>query len=553
MFRKLIVAASAAMMIFGAAAFLPADTADSPAVITASAAASISGFKVTIPYSSYTYRGRGIKPTVTVKDSSGNALVKDTDFTVSYSNNTNVGTANITVKGIGKYSGTVKKTFTVKPLDLTTSYASVSIPYGSYTYTGSSIRPKVSVNFKTGSVIPASEYSVSYSNNLKVGCASYTVKGLTDNVTGTLKKGFVVKPAKNRIVSLLSSNGTFRLRWEQATEGSVGYQVLYSQNKDALSSALVETPSTNAKKYVHSYSSTDLDDLSERFSRVPAAGETWYVKVRSFMTKDGKSSSTRYGNYSSIGTVKVIEGVPQLVTAKEFIAKACTALGTKYASGGKGAGGMVIGGEFVSIYDGAPPTFFTASQLKTLGAKGIDCSGLVYWSLGSLGVTSENFNQYPMTLAAETWHYYNGNKAIKNASFFRGGVEAYATVVRDKLTSKKTHYWTADSGGTIPVGSIVVVKNKLDQREDHTWIYLGEASSRTEIINKLVNEYGVRRTLLEKSGNVVDKGNGSTHWRIEAAGGSVQQVQINNGEEGLTSDNTYTGTLAVCIGAVKYA
>lgn len=238
-----------------------------------------------------------------------------------------------------------------------------------------------------------------------------------------------------------------------------------------------------------------------------------------------------------------------LVEPGELIAKACTALGTKYVSGGKGAGGQIINGRFVSIYDGAKPTFFSVAELSTKGAKGIDCSGLVYWALGSMGVTSQGFYQNKMTLAAETWHYYKGNSAITNACFIRNGLKADAIIVRQQLNSKKTHYWVSDDGGTIPIGSICIVKNPSNQRYDHTWIYIGEPDSREAIIDKLVTEFGVDRKLLEKKNNVVDKGNGSTHWRIESAGGSVQQVQINNGEDGLTSE--FTGTMAVSIGYVK--
>ena len=252
----------------------------------------ISDLKATIPYASYTYRGRGIKPTVTVKDSSGKKLVKDTDYTVSYTNNTNVGTASITVTGKGDYFGILTKTFRVKPLDLSTSYAKVTVPYASYTYSGSAIKPPVTVKFKDGDIIPSSLYTLSYSNNTKVGVASVTVKGRGGNVTGTYKKTFVIKPAKNAINSITTTSGAFRITWNKATPGAVGYQVLYSTDK-------------SFEKNVHSYTSTNLSDLSENFSKVPKSGETWYVKVRSFVTKDGKATSARYGNYSAVKSIKV--------------------------------------------------------------------------------------------------------------------------------------------------------------------------------------------------------------------------------------------------------
>ncbi len=262
--------------------------------------------KVTIPYSSYTYRGRAIKPTVTVKDANGNKLTKGTDYTVSYKNNTDVGTATITVTGKGAYSGTLTKKFTVKPLDLTSSYAKVAMPYSAYTYVAGGVKAKPSVKFKDGSTIPTTAYSLSYSGNTKLGTAAVTIKGDGKNTTGSVKKTFIVKPEKNEIKTITgTAKGAFKISWNKATAGSVGYQVLYSRNKAALESAVGEVKNSNAAKYVHSYTSTNLSDLSESFSKVPNSGETWYVKVRSFYTKDGKPTSTRYGNYSDVKSIKV--------------------------------------------------------------------------------------------------------------------------------------------------------------------------------------------------------------------------------------------------------
>lgn len=43
-------------------------------------------------------------------------LVKNTDYTVSYpSGHKNVGAYKVTIKGKGKYSGTITRTFTIKP------------------------------------------------------------------------------------------------------------------------------------------------------------------------------------------------------------------------------------------------------------------------------------------------------------------------------------------------------------------------------------------------------------------------------------------------------
>lgn len=79
---------------------------------------------VKIPYvktiklstTSYTYDGKTKKPTVTVKDAKGKALVNGTDYTITYpSGRTKVGKYTVTIKFKGNYEGTVKKTFEIKP------------------------------------------------------------------------------------------------------------------------------------------------------------------------------------------------------------------------------------------------------------------------------------------------------------------------------------------------------------------------------------------------------------------------------------------------------
>ena len=72
----------------------------------------LSSAKVTLPYARTPYTGKAItpKPTVTLD---GATLSEGTDYEVSYANNVNVGTATVTVTGVGGYEGTAKATFTI--------------------------------------------------------------------------------------------------------------------------------------------------------------------------------------------------------------------------------------------------------------------------------------------------------------------------------------------------------------------------------------------------------------------------------------------------------
>lgn len=67
---------------------------------------------VTLDDTEYAYTGSEIKPIPTVTIN-GNALVEGTDYTISYNNNINIGTASLTVTGNGNYSGTKTINFTI--------------------------------------------------------------------------------------------------------------------------------------------------------------------------------------------------------------------------------------------------------------------------------------------------------------------------------------------------------------------------------------------------------------------------------------------------------
>ena len=71
---------------------------------------------VSLSSTSYTYNGSVKTPSVTVKNSKGKALTKGKDYTVTYSSGRkNVGKYSVKITFKGNYSGTVTKTFTIKP------------------------------------------------------------------------------------------------------------------------------------------------------------------------------------------------------------------------------------------------------------------------------------------------------------------------------------------------------------------------------------------------------------------------------------------------------
>ena len=81
---------------------------------------------VNLAPTSFTYEGKQKKPTVTVKCGT-TTLKKDTDYTVSYSNNTNAGTATVTITGKGNYTGAISKNFTINKAAAKLSFANTSV------------------------------------------------------------------------------------------------------------------------------------------------------------------------------------------------------------------------------------------------------------------------------------------------------------------------------------------------------------------------------------------------------------------------------------------
>jgi len=129
----------------------------------------------------YTYDGKVKTPSVTVKDSAGKTLKKNTDYTVSYaSGRKNVGTYKVTIKMIGKYSGTKALTFKINPTKTTVSKLTagkksitVAITKKSTQVTGYQIQYSTSKTFSKAKTKTISSYKTT----------KYTLKSLSAKKT----------------------------------------------------------------------------------------------------------------------------------------------------------------------------------------------------------------------------------------------------------------------------------------------------------------------------------------------------------------------------------
>ena len=138
--------------------------------------------------SNKTYNGSAQTQKITV-EANGTTLKEGTDYSVSYKNNTNAGTATVTITGKGNYAGTVDKTFQIAKVSI--NGASVS-GIADKTYTGSAHGQNVSVSVSGKTLRANSDYTVSYSNNVNPGTATVTISG-KGNYNGSLQRSFTIK------------------------------------------------------------------------------------------------------------------------------------------------------------------------------------------------------------------------------------------------------------------------------------------------------------------------------------------------------------------------
>ena len=148
----------------------------------------IGSFDVTLSTEQVVYTGSEHRPTVTVKDGD-KTLTPGSEFSVSYTDNTNAGTATVTITGQGEYSGTATKTFIIKPKPLTEDMVFLS----STSYTYNTLQQKPTVTVSDQSFLTANDYTLTNDGGINHGDYDVVVIG-RNNYTGVITKQFTIKP-----------------------------------------------------------------------------------------------------------------------------------------------------------------------------------------------------------------------------------------------------------------------------------------------------------------------------------------------------------------------
>lgn len=119
----------------------------------------------------------------------GVTLKEDSDYEVSYSSNTEIGTATMDINFKGQYVGHLTRTFNVVQTDMSGDGITVTGIHNTR-YTGKKIvMSKLAVQAGGRTLTPGTDYTVAYKNNLNPGTAEITITG-KGNYTGTVVKTF---------------------------------------------------------------------------------------------------------------------------------------------------------------------------------------------------------------------------------------------------------------------------------------------------------------------------------------------------------------------------
>lgn len=150
--------------------------------------------------------------------------------------------------------------------------ADVKLSKVSFTYNGKVNYPRVTVTDTTGAVIPASCYTVTYSNQKSKNVGVYKVSvAFTGKYEGNVTKSYAIVPKSSSITKRTARSRGMQIRWKKITQQTSGYELQYATTPgftaDTAKTVTVSGVKTTTKK---------IGKL--------AAKQKYYVRIRTFKT-----------------------------------------------------------------------------------------------------------------------------------------------------------------------------------------------------------------------------------------------------------------------------
>lgn len=232
------------------------------------------------PIADQTYTGKELTPAIVIP-----GLKAGEDYYMYYEDNQYPGVATVTIYGTGYYKGTA--TIHFKIIKKTEKFVSnVKLNRTSYTYTGKSIRPSVTVTVN-GKKIGSSAYKLCYKNNKNSGIGTVQVRGIGkySRINKTLT--FKILPPKTLLTGLKKANRSFTASWKKNIQ-AIGYQIQYAaDSRFTKERKTVTVGKQSATRY-------KISGLKNK--------KTYYVRIRSYK-RVGKK--VLYSSWSTVKKIRV--------------------------------------------------------------------------------------------------------------------------------------------------------------------------------------------------------------------------------------------------------
>lgn len=284
------------------------------------------------PIPDQTFNGVAHTPVLKVYNNKGVLLTPVADYTVTYTNNVNRGTATVTITGANNYTGTLETTFGILPRDISTNanFFAITLDPESRTYTGSEQTTTVS------SVV----------DNGRADVAAYTMVSGTDYTVSGATSGTAVNTYTVTITGTGNYTGSKTADWKinkaqcLVTTHPAARSLVYNGAAQELVTAGVSDHGT--MYYYVSTSPQRPDKSSITSTAIPTGTEqgTYYV------TYYAKSPDDNYDDSPVLGPVAVtIQKRPVTLTAVDATIDGCDEdpYGTRYS-------GRTFGGLTASTY-----------------------------------------------------------------------------------------------------------------------------------------------------------------------------------------------------------
>lgn len=180
----------------------------------------VSGMQDTVPYTGAPVRQENIN----VYHNS-TLLQEKTEYTISYKNNKNAGTAQLIVTGKGNYKGKVTQNFIIEAIDLSReSQNSISATVATAVATGKKLKPAVTVTWNQKKLKEKKDYTLTYDTNITEASDDgydITISG-TGNYTGTITRKFRVVPKGTKLLNSAKVTGLAKsYPYQDAAENAI--------------------------------------------------------------------------------------------------------------------------------------------------------------------------------------------------------------------------------------------------------------------------------------------------------------------------------------------